>query len=97
MDHEQSENEFDTLIDDEGRIRVPPHLHKRFAGKTIHVRLKSAEVFSALTERGVTEEEIERIARVQFESREQVTKFLLVEGALKNSAAFVRRAKGTGR
>jgi dephospho-CoA kinase len=84
-------------MDDEGRIRVPSHLHKQFAGRTVYVRLTSEEISSRLKKNGVTEEEMERIARVQLESREQVTKFLLAEGALKNSAAFVRRAKGTGR
>jgi bifunctional DNA-binding transcriptional regulator/antitoxin component of YhaV-PrlF toxin-antitoxin module len=97
VEHKKSGNEFEALIDGDGKITVPAELREHFAGKKLHVRLNREEVSTELKERDVTEEEIERISSVQLESREQVVKFLLSEGALKRNVAFVKRAKGTKR
>lgn len=93
MEHKKSSNEFEALIDDEGKITIPSELRKRLAGKKLHVRLHKEEVSAGLKENGVTEDEVERIASVQLESREQVVKFFLSEGALESDQTFARRAK----
>ncbi len=95
MERKHPTNEFDALIDDDGRITVPLEMAKHFAGRKLHVRLHREEISAGLREKDVTEDEIERIARVQLESREQVVKFLLTERMLKSDAAFVRRARKT--
>lgn len=95
MEHKHASNEFDALIDDDGRITVPAEMAKQFAGRRLHVRLHREEISAGLRKKDVTEDEVERIARVQLESREQVVKFLLSEGGLKRDAAFIRRAGKT--
>ncbi len=97
MEHKSASNEFHALIDDDGRITVPTELAKQFAGRKLHVRLHEEEISSGLREKAVTEDEIERIERVQRDSREQIVKFLLSEGLLKRDMAFVRRAQGLKR
>lgn len=92
MEHKQSANEFVARIDGRGNIAVPPELARRFAGKRVHVRLNNREVAAELKARNVTEEEVDRIADVQRESREQIVAFLLSEGALKANRGFHRRA-----
>jgi protein involved in polysaccharide export with SLBB domain len=84
--------EFEAVIDPEGRIAVPMVAAQQLLGKKLHVRLMSSEISAALNARGVTEDEVERIAAVQRESREQVIKFLMSEGSLTTSRAFRRRA-----
>ena len=87
-------SEFEALIDEEGNIAVPPSLLKELVGRKLHVRIQKREVAAALQEKGVTEDEIARLARIQIEPREQVIKFLLSEGVLKSNRAFSRRTKG---
>ena len=95
MEHKHASNEFEALIDDDGRITVPAEMAKQFSGRRLHVRLHREEISVGLREKDVTEDEVERIARVQLESREQVVKFLLTEGTLKGNTAFLRRAGKT--
>ena len=90
----QSSNEFEALIDDDGKIAVPPQLRKQFDGTKLHVRLHKEEISGALRSMHVTEDEVERISIVQLESREQVIKFLLCEGVFAKDRTFIRRAKG---
>ncbi len=92
MQRNASVNEFETAIDHEGKIAVPDHVVKHFGGKKLHVRVMSNEISDALREKSVTEEEVERIAGLQREPREQVITFLMSEGSLKNNRAFRRRA-----
>ncbi len=96
MERKKSDNEFEAVMGNDGTIVVPHGLAKRFVGKKLHVRLRSEEVASELMEKNVTEEEIERIANIQLESREQVVKFLLTEGSLRTSS-LLRRVKGMHR
>ena len=96
MERKKSDNEFEAVIGDDATIVVQHGLAKRFVGKKLHVRLRSEEVASELMEKNVTEEEIERIANIQLESREQVVKFLLTEGSLRTSS-LLRRVKGMHR
>jgi hypothetical protein len=104
VEHKKSSNptgrvfdEFEGLIDDDGRIAVPSELLKHFAGKKLRIRLNKEEVSSELRENNVTDEEIERISSLQLESREQVVKFLLSEGVLQRTSAFAKRVRGTKR
>ena len=76
--------EFESLIEASGTIVIPPYVVEEFGrvGRTVHVRLTAHTISAGLKERDVDEEEIERIAAIQLESRGQVVKFLLSEGAL---------------
>ena len=94
MAHKKSANEFEALIDNEGKIIIPKELLGEFSRKKIHVRISSRENASGLRENNVTEDELDRISSLQLEPREQVVKFLLSEGALKGSS-FDRRVRGT--
>jgi DNA-binding transcriptional regulator/RsmH inhibitor MraZ len=95
MHQGRSSTEFEAVIDKKGRITVPHVVMKRLAGsKKVHVRLSQTTVNEALTKKSVTEEEIERVAAVQLEDRDQVVRFLLTEGSLRNSAGFRQRGQG---
>lgn len=76
--------EFESAIDRKGKITIPSHIMREFGkrGGRVHVRLTTNTISAGLREREVSEEEIERISAMQLESREQVVKFLLSEGAL---------------
>ena len=79
--------EFEARIDAGGTITLPAGLARTpwLKDATVHVRVTVAEEGRELRARGITEEEIDRIARTQLETREQVVKFLLSEGALRKS------------
>lgn len=76
--------EFEASIEPSGKINVPTHVAREFGkgGRTLRVRLITNTISAGLKDREVSEEEIERISAIQLESREQVVKFLLSEGAL---------------
>jgi hypothetical protein len=86
--------EFEARIDGSGKITVPGSVAKEFRRTpgAVHVRLTTHAVGDELRERDVKEEEIERVSKVQLESREQVVTFLLSEGALRKSR-MRRRAR----
>jgi hypothetical protein len=89
--------EFEAEVDGEGTVHFSRavsrelHLNK---GARVTVRIIGGVLSKELTARNVTDEEIERIGRVQFEEREQVVKFLSSEGALSRNRPFRKRAKG---
>lgn len=86
--------EFETVLGDKGGLVVPAALLKHHGlkgGTKVHVRLTEHALSSRLHRRGVTEEEIERIAGLQLEPREQVVKFLLSEGVLRDRWQGKRR------
>lgn len=102
MERNSSAVEFEAVIDHEGKIAVPVRVAKQWGGKKLHVRLMTSEISDALREKSVTEEEVEQIAALQLETREQVITFLMSEGSLRNRRAFRQRvsrayarAKGT--
>jgi hypothetical protein len=77
--------EFEAVIGGDGIIRVPRRLMARLGkepGSRVHVRLTPEVIHRALRRRNVTAGEVDRIASLQLESREQVIAFLLAEGAL---------------
>jgi len=95
MERSRTSVEFDGEIDQEGRISVPASIRDQLGNGSIQIRLSAVGVGAKLGDRGVTEEEIQKIAAAQLESRDQVVKFLLIEGALKGRKMFkqhVRRA-----
>lgn len=95
MDQDRKSVEFETVIDEDGRITIPPNLLEQVdtgRRRKISVRLTSASLTRTLKERGVTEDEIERIGDLQLEPREQVVKFLLTEGAFSDHPAMRKRA-----
>ena len=95
MDHSRHSVEFESSIDRQGRISVPPSILAQLSkgSRSVRVRLTSKVVSAALKRRDVQEEEIERIAALQLETREQVVKFLLSEGALRRHKVLKRRAE----
>ena len=79
--------EFEAILDQSGKIVVPESALREFGKHSgaIHVRLTAKALSSELKASNVSEEEIERIGSLQLESRDQVVKFLLSEGALVKS------------
>lgn len=91
--------EFEATVGEDGNIVVPAAALQQLrhgAGEKLHVRLSATDLAADLKSRNVEEEEVEEIAALQLESREEVVKFLMCEGALKRSSSFlrVRRRKG---
>ncbi len=82
MDGHKNSVEFEARIDDGGQIHIPDHIAKELGTDSVHVRLTVKAISSELKQRNVSEDEITRISNIQLESRDQVVKFLLSEGAL---------------
>jgi hypothetical protein len=97
MEGRQTYGEFDGEIDHEGKITVPASVRRKVKKGPVRIRLSDMRMEAGLSERGVTEDEIHIITSTQLESREQVVKFLLTEGALKSRTAFRRRSGRRGR
>ena len=79
-----------------GDLLIPAAVLKRLnadPGGRIHVRLTSTILSGELKRRNVTEEEIEEIAALQLEPRENVVKFLSTESKFASNAHFKRRAQ----
>jgi len=86
--------ECEVRIGHGGVITLPPTIAARFQEeKRITVRVTDGSVSSKLRKRGVTEEEIEQIASLQWEQRENVLGFLETEGIFPRSSPFARRSK----
>ncbi len=86
--------EFTANVGERGEIAIPYTLVEDYGlkpGTRVHVRVTDHALSERLNERGITEEEIQRIAALQLESREQVVKFLLSEGALVKNAPRRRK------
>ena len=81
--------EFDAMITREGDIDIPSAFKdalREHAGGFVRVRLTDVAMADALRRKDVGAEELDRIARVQHASREQVVTFLLTEGVLAGKA-----------
>ncbi len=84
--------EFEAVIEHDGAIKLPKELQKKMLpGATVIVRLVEGNLSSMLRSRGVTEEEIETISRLQMEQRGDVIRFLETEGTLSTNRNFVKR------
>lgn len=90
-DHRKSV-EFETTLDQSGKIVVPESVLEEFGKRSgaVLIRLTAKAITSELKARNVNEEEIERMGSVQRESRDQVIRFLLSEGALMKSGGRKR-------
>ena len=91
---------FDAMVDAHGRISVPAAVTAalgHLAPGLLRVQLTPAAVSDELRRNGVTEDEVDRIAELQMEPREQVMTFLLAEGSLAGARGRRRRAKGRKR
>lgn len=88
--------EFRTRIGRDGNIVLPRGVSRAGTlrrGALVSVQVKHASLPLRLRNRGVTEDEVQRIAAVQMEPREQVMKFLLAEGSLQRRVTSRPRAK----
>jgi len=63
-------------------------------GSKVTVRIFGGVLSKELTDRNVSDEEVERIGTIQFEDREHVVRFLKSEGSLSSARQFRTRAKG---
>ena len=61
------------------------------AGAHVQVRITASRRAGTLKKRGITEEEIDGIAALQLEAREQVVRVLSVEGTLASHGRFRQR------
>ena len=84
--------EFEATIDDENVIRIPvaiaATLHK---GKRVTIRMTKGNISRSLVARGIGEDDVERIATMQREEREDILRFLHAEGALAEQRMFAKR------
>ena len=88
--------EIDMRIPPEGSLMIPKRILKRLnvdGGTKVHIRITGGMLSSSLKRRNVTEEEIDQIAFVQMEPRENVVRFLVAESRFSGNAAFKRRAR----
>jgi hypothetical protein len=93
MEHPYPSMEFEVEVGKDGALLLPRSLAGRFRpGAKITLRVTDGTVSASLRKRGVTEEEVERIATLQLEKREQAILFLSGQGVLASSEAFSRRA-----
>lgn len=93
--HNRKSVEFVGEIGADGRVSVPPAVLEQFPTgqrSKLRVRLTGSHLSNDLAGRGVTEDEVERIALTQLEDRDQVIQFLLSEGILSGAKAFRKRS-----
>ncbi len=84
--------EFETEITKGGVIVLPRQIAAQFElAQHITVRLTMGRVSQSLRKRNVTENEVESIATMQLEQRDQVLRFLNAEGGLAKKAPFYKR------
>ena len=94
MSEHKTAVEFDTTIDEHGAIHLPEILQSALnKGTKVSVRVISNTISKELKSKKVSENEIERIMKLQIEDREHVVKFLLSEGAFAGNKSFLKRAK----
>jgi hypothetical protein len=91
MEHPYPVIEFEAEVSADGMIPLPRHLARSMSpGSALIVRLTHATIHKSLRKRGVSEGEIEHIASLQLEPRENVVRFLQMEGTLSNDRSFQR-------
>jgi hypothetical protein len=89
--------EFEAEVDGDGRVHFSRAVASELSlprGSKVTVRIVGGVLSKTLTARNVSDEEIERIGKLQFEDREHVVRFLLSEGMLSDSNALRKRVKG---
>jgi len=89
--------QFESSVDKRGRLAVPRHILDELGPlrtAILEVRLTERRLSRELSRRGIREEEVDRVASVQLESREPVIRFLLAEGSLTGKRGRTRRRAG---
>jgi hypothetical protein len=92
--------ELELIVTPEGDVQVPAAVLRALdvgKGSRVHIRVTTETLSKDLKQRNVTEEEINHIAALQLEPRDNVVKFLATESVLVGSEKFKRRARGLGR
>ena len=93
MEHSYPAVEFEATIDEEGVVHIPAAiastLHK---GKRYTVRIIKGSIPRSLSLRGISEDDVECMAMIQLESREDILRFLHAESSLSDNRMFRRRA-----
>ncbi|TAK58194.1 MAG: hypothetical protein EPO24_08780 [Bacteroidetes bacterium] len=85
--------EFEAVVQSDGSIMLPKELKANITpGATVVVRLVEGNIAASLRARGIQEDEIEAIARLQMEQRADVIRFLATEGSFSRNRSFARRA-----
>ena len=85
--------EFETEVLPNGMIKVPKKITAKLRhGSPVTIRLTQGVVSQSLRERNITESEVEKIAFLQLEQRENVLRFLRADGSLSMNRAFRKRA-----
>lgn len=93
MDYRYPSIQFEAHVDSEGTIVIPRAIAKKLGkGKSITVRLTEGVVSNKLRDRSVTEDELEFIAGLQLERREDIICFLESEGILGKDQKFIDRS-----
>jgi antitoxin component of MazEF toxin-antitoxin module len=89
--------EIDLRILDGGDLLIPAEVLNRLnvsRGNKVHIKVSTSVLSGQLKQRNVTEEEIEHIAALQFEPKENVIKCLATESRFSENKGFKRRAQG---
>ena len=89
--------EFEAEVDEDGRVHFSRAVAGELslaAGSKVTVRIVGGVLSKRLAARNVTDEEIERIGKVQFEDREHIVRFLSSEGLLCGNNGFRKRSRG---
>jgi hypothetical protein len=84
--------EFEATIDDDGVIRIPAAIAATLPReKRVTIRLTKGSISRSLIARGIGEDDVERMALMQREEREDILRFLHAEGVLSGNRMFARR------
>jgi len=89
--------EFDFMVAEDGSVGIPSEQLDRLnlrPGSKVRIHVKGQALPDELRQPGVTDDEIERIASLQHEPVENVTRFLLTESSQSMNAEFKKRARG---
>lgn len=91
MERPHRHEEFEIVVDENGSFSIPAGVVRRLQrGKHYIVRMSEGKLHASLRRRGITEDEIETIAGLQLEPRENVLRFLQSEGAFARNASMLR-------
>ena len=96
MERNRTSLAFEGVVSSGGTIRLPEKVLRVFPGgrgAKVHVRVTGRRVSIELQALRVSEEEIERIAGLQRESRDHVERFLLSEGSLGKRSRLARSSR----
>ena len=88
--------DFCTEVSAQGSVLVPASYLSSVgfsAGAKVSIRVSELAVSEDLRERGITNEEVDRIGHTQLEARENVLEFLSSEGSLASNTRSVSRLR----